>query len=456
MTGPSRHTAAQAHACAEAAAGILRAVFVEREPADRALAAFLRSHRHFGARDRRLLGETLFAALRWWGWVRPLAPVPWPLDSFAAAAACPARTEAAVSPVQAWGPCLAAARAVDGLDMPPAACVWAEQAGVRPRTLPPLPGETAVAERVSRLQPFLGPRMLSLPRVADLSPGWIRGEVHGPDSFAELEEWLQRRPPVWLRVQDPDPRALLEDLRRAGLSPLPHPTRADAVALVPPSVNLRTLDAFRRGRFEVQDLASQMIGVVCDPRPGQQWWDACAGSGGKTLHLASLMARRGTVIASDTRTHILEELRRRARRAAFPNIRVRPWHGTPVSRLRERFDGVLIDAPCSCSGTWRRNPDGRWTLRPGDLPRFVELQTRLLVNASAAVRPGGVLVYATCSLFARENLGPVHAFQEALPGFLLDPFPHPLRRETSDGTLHIWPRDGDCDAMFVARFRRLP
>lgn len=449
---PAARVKSQATACAMACARVLWESLARGRPADRALAATLRDNRQLGSRDRRLLSETVFAALRWWGWIGPLAPAP-----FRAALAAGREGAGSDQPPElraaAWASLLGAAWVLEGGEVPPAAGLWLGLALPQARTaLAADPGMT-LEQRRALLAPFLS-ALGALPAPASLLPDWAPALIDCPRPLDELLEWLQRRPPVWLRAQTADLEGLVRELREAGVEVQPHPRLAPALCTPPPRVNLRTLEVFRAGRIEVQDLASQLVGLVCAPCPGQRWWDACAGAGGKTLQLADLMARKGSVTASDIRLYKLEDLRRRARRAGFPNIRTREWKGKALPEHRGHFDGVLVDSPCSCSGTWRRNPDGRWTLRQNEMREFAALQGRLLAHAAAAVRPGGVLVYATCSMFRPENRGVVDAFLAGTSAFRLDPFDHPLTGAPTDGTLHTWPWDGDCDAMFVARFRR--
>jgi 16S rRNA (cytosine967-C5)-methyltransferase len=125
-----------------------------------------------------------------------------------------------------------------------------------------------------------------------------------------------------------------------------------------------------------------------------------------------------------------------------------------VDKKRSNFHGVLVDAPCSGSGTWRRNPDARWSMEPGEVDRLRELQLSILRRAAGAVRQGGVLVYATCSMFREENEDVVNAFLKEENGFSPEPFEDPLNGERTQGTLRIWPWTADTDAMFVAHLRR--
>ncbi len=165
--------------------------------------------------------------------------------------------------------------------------------------------------------------------------------------------------------------------------------------------NVLGTDPYRSGIVEVQDEGSQLVAVLCDPKPGERILDLCAGGGGKSLALASAMGGRGLVVAHDVHSGRLADTRRRARRAGLGNVRVEPDPG----RLGGHgpFDLVLVDAPCSSTGTLRRNPDVAWRWQEEDVVRLAALQDELLDRAAALVRPGGFLVYATCSVLRTEN-----------------------------------------------------
>jgi 16S rRNA (cytosine967-C5)-methyltransferase len=293
-----------------------------------------------------------------------------------------------------------------------------------------------------------------------LFPGWLRDHLPLPPGGAspklkslELLHALQQRPPLWVRAQGPDENALWAELRETGLKPWVH-RQATRAAKLDPAADVYHLPAFERGELEIQDLASQAVGLVCDPDPGERWWDACAGAGGKALHLAALMGGKGTVVATDTHEVRLKETVRRARRSPFRNLTTKAWDGKHVAGKPRSFDGVLVDAPCSAIGTWRRNPDARWTLEREAISRLAELQSQLLDAASAGVKPGGALVYSVCTLTPAETIGVIRPFLGAHADFRLDPFPHPLTESPTDGTLLIWPQDADTDATFIARMIR--
>ncbi len=175
--------------------------------------------------------------------------------------------------------------------------------------------------------------------------------------------------------------------------------------------NVFKTSAFKEGFFEVQDASSQLVAEFLNVAPGMRVVDACAGAGGKALHLASLMKNQGQVIAMDVYHGKLKELKRRARRNGAHNIETRLIEGTKtIKKLHEKADRVLIDAPCSGLGVLRRNPDAKWKLRPSFVQNIKETQQDILLKYSKMVKPGGKLVYATCSILPSENQQQVERF----------------------------------------------
>jgi len=430
-------------------------VFLRGRPADRAMGAFVRDRRSIGGRDRRFVTETVFSMFRWWGWLRRLLPCP-----EAAFFATPDDAAAAPPDASARARLLLAAALADA-DLaapPPAASAWAERLRL------PLAGFAEFARmgdpagRVRRILSLIGGLPAEALRFPDLAPSWLPTLLPSAIPPGTFVEWAQRRPPLWIRAQPASgAEAIAALLRTQDIVVEPHPRLPGALALRGARVNLYELPAFREGQFEIQDAASQGIGLACAPRPGERWWDACAGGGGKSLQLGALMQGRGLVLATDIRAYKLEELRRRARRANLHNLRAEPWDGSGIKRQwAKAFDGVLVDAPCSGTGTWRRNPDARWRIRPDDIAELAATQRRILALAAPAVRPGGRLVYATCSVLAKENAEVVQDFLAAHPEFCLSPFPHPLTGEATDGTVQFLPWDTDNDAMFAAVLQRAP
>ena len=175
--------------------------------------------------------------------------------------------------------------------------------------------------------------------------------------------------------------------------------------------NVFTTDAFKNGMFEVQDANSQKVATMLNPQPGERIVDACAGAGGKSLHIAAMMQNKGQLIAMDIYEKKLIELKRRARRNDIFNIETRVIDSTKViKKMLGKADKVLIDAPCSGMGVLRRNPDAKWKLQPEFLDNIRATQVEILDSYSRMVKPGGQLMYATCSILPSENEKQVKAF----------------------------------------------
>lgn len=199
-------------------------------------------------------------------------------------------------------------------------------------------------------------------------------------------------------------------------------THPDALQLVVRK-NVFTSEAFKNGFFEVQDASSQKVARMTDVSPGMRVVDACAGAGGKTLHLAALMENKGQIIAMDIYEGKLKELKRRAKRAGAHNIETREITSSKVyKKLYDKADRVLIDAPCTGLGTIKRNPDLKWKLQPEFVDKVVERQAEILQNYSKMVKEGGKMLYATCSILPRENQEQVQSFLKTEQGqkFILD------------------------------------
>lgn len=194
---------------------------------------------------------------------------------------------------------------------------------------------------------------------------------------------------------------------------------------LPPSVYLSQTEAFKKGWVEIQDEGSQAIAALCAAAPGMQVLDYCAGGGGKTLALADAMAGKGRIVAMDLDAKRLERGRKRYVKAGIHNVEVRPLsedqHRKWLRRQKDKFDCVLVDAPCSGAGTWRRNPDLRWRSGAPALAELTQVQADILDRTAAYVKPGGALVYATCSMLPEENENQIAAFLAAHPDFKIAP-----------------------------------
>ncbi len=284
-------------------------------------------------------------------------------------------------------------------------------------------------------------------------PAWAREAL---EVSAEWTRAIQGEPRLWLRAKRGQGRALAEKLGNCWIPP--EPAFADTLEYHGAEDLFRSAE-FHAGEFEVQDIASQAVSLLCAPQPGETWWDACAGEGGKLLHLSELMQNKGLIWASDRAEWRLKNLKRRTARAKCFNYRGAFWDGGPKLPTKTKFDGVLVDAPCSGLGTWQRNPHARWTTSPDDVRELAEVQQRLLAHVAGSVKPGGKLIYSVCTLPRAETADVAEAFQKTFSDF--EPLLLPsLANAKNPGllaaaaTMTIWPQDLGGNGMFVAGWRR--
>ena len=281
---------------------------------------------------------------------------------------------------------------------------------------------------------------------ADLLPSWFR--CHCPEIFqpAEIEVQL-RRAPLWLRLQTTNPGRVVAEFETRGWRWRKSPIQPNALEILS-EADVTQSDSYRAGQFEVQDLGSQLLLPAVGVETGTRWLDACAGAGGKTLQLARLTGLAGSVDAHDVRKAALLELKTRVSRARIRNVRT-------TSRPSEAgYDGVLVDAPCSGSGTWRRSPHLKWTTTPAVVAERATLQMQLLERFAPSVQPGGRLVYATCSLSSEENERVVDAFLAAHADFEPIAFANSFGARTRGAGLLFLPSLHNTDGFFVASLRR--
>lgn len=289
------------------------------------------------------------------------------------------------------------------------------------------------------------------PAAERLIPGWIESEL---SPLVTPEEWpaLLERAPLDLRVRTAsimwdDVLAAVPGSERTTLSPWGLRLTADS------QIDKHPL--YLNGLVEVQDEGSQLIALACDPAADANIIDLCAGAGGKALALAA-MAPDADIIACDTNRSRLSKLAPRAARAGA-TIETRLLGGGREAEQLEDLEGqadlVLVDAPCSGSGTWRRNPEGRWRLTPDSLDKVVALQMRLLDLAVPLVRPGGTIIYAVCSLLAREGAGQIANFLGRHSSWMVQDVLDGIGRGDGGGKLLTPGHDGT-DGFFVARLGR--
>jgi 16S rRNA (cytosine967-C5)-methyltransferase len=426
-----------------AAIDILAAIDTGQRPADDVAADYFRRRRYIGAKDRAQIAGLVYTVLRhrpaldWWARKHPVDVGP------------RSRVLAALVLAEGWRPEVVGA-CCDGDRFRPAPLSAAEERLVRglvTRTL----------------------RHPEMPRaVANDLPEWLEPyleRVFGKGLEREMAA-LNGSAPIDLRVNLL--RADRETARRAlaaeGVAVEPTPWSPVGLRLAG-RVPLGGLIAFKEGLVEVQDEGSQIAALLADARPGMRVVDFCAGAGGKTLALAAQMANRGKLVACDVSARRLERAVRRLRRAGVGNAERRvlvsardKW----VKRHAGGFDRVLVDVPCLGTGTWRRSPGDKWRATPENLVDLIVRQQEILRSAARLVRPGGRLVYVTCSVLREEDEAQAEDFLAAEPKFSVVPAVRAWN-ETIGGPspggeayLRLTPARHGTDGFFVAIFERQP
>lgn len=426
-----------------AAIDILAAIETGDRPADDVAADYFRRRRYIGAKDRAHVAGHVYTVLR------HRAALNWWLDKHAVEADPRTRVLAGLELIEGWRP--EAIRACcDGDRFRPARLAHSEERLVR-----------ELATRTLR-----HPEM---PRaVANDLPDWLEPyleRVFGKSLEHEMTA-LNGPAPTDLRVNllKGDRETARRALAAEGVAAKPTPLSPVGLRLHE-RVPLGKLATFKQGLVEVQDESSQIAAVLADARPGMRVVDFCAGAGGKTLALAAGMANRGKLVACEVSQRRLDRAARRLRRAGVTNVERRALSSERdkwVKHHNAGFDRVFADVPCLGTGTWRRNPDAKWRMRPEDLAELVERQHQILRSAARLVRPGGRLIYATCSLLREEDEAQAEAFLAAEPNFSLLPIAR-VWGETIGGAspggedyLRLTPARHGTDGFFVAIFERRP
>jgi len=386
----------------QASIELLDALLETNAPADQTVATFLRARRYIGGGDRRAILDRVYGVLR------ARAKLGWWLDRLGTHTSGRTLVLAALALIDgaqanSIGPLF------DGQRFSPEPLTAPER-----RLLDALEGETLVHPD----QP-LAVRL----EIPDWAEAPLR-ERFGEDFEREVAE-LNKPAPTDLRV---NALAGTRDEAKAALAATnieARPTKYSPLGLrLDGRFNLPELDSFKSGLIEVQDEGSQLIALLTDAKPGMRVVDFCAGAGGKTLALAAAMDNRGSIVACDVVKGRIDRAGTRLRRAGVHNVQRRviegardPW----IKRHAGGFDRVLVDAPCTGSGTWRRNPDQRWRMGPESLASLQQEQAEILDGAARLVKRGGRLVYATCSFFRAENEEQVEGFIARHPDFALLP-----------------------------------
>ncbi|PLY00806.1 MAG: 16S rRNA (cytosine(967)-C(5))-methyltransferase RsmB [Desulfuromonas sp.] len=296
-------------------------------------------------------------------------------------------------------------------------------------------------------------------------PGWITKEMMRllPNIEAvALAENMAQQPPLSLRVNSlkTSRDQFLKALEMAGHEA--RPCKYAAAGVVVEKRGEEPLPGNREGWYQVEDEASMLVTELLDPQPGERILDACAAPGGKTTHIAMATENQSEITALDLHEHRVGLIEQGARRLGCKNIDARQWDMTAVPDFvaAERFDRILVDAPCSGLGVLRRNPESRWTRKAVDIKKLARLQLAILERAAPLVKPGGSLVYSLCTFTSRETEDVVQAFLEEQKGFVRE---NPTGSVpavwadllTEEGALRSWPHRHDgMDAFYAVRFRK--
>lgn len=418
---------------AQATLELLSEVESAARPADAVVSAFFRSRRPFDERDQGAVLDLLHALLR------HRARLGWWLERLA-------------SPDTTRNRLLA----------------WLALAGQTADQLKRLfTGAKALSEAEIALVRQLRGSGIDHPDMAEAlrleCPDWAVGPLRQRFGAAFATEMAATLSPAPLDLRVNPMRStrptVLRGLKELGL-------RAEPTKLAPQGIRVRErlslarLPGLKTGEIEIQDEGSQMVALLVDARPSERVVDFCAGAGGKTLAIAAQMRNKGHIIACDVNEARLKRCAERLRRAGLHNAETRVLASETdrwIKRHKGGFDRVLVDAPCSGTGTWRRNPDARWRAPELGLSALVALQARILTSAARLVKPGGRLVYATCSMLVEENEAQVAAFLAAHPGFSVVPLQKVAAHVTTSDHpdfLSLTPARHDTDGFFAAVLQR--
>ncbi len=354
----------------------LNAIFNDGEYADKVVARALKKDKRWGSSDRKFVAETIYEIVRWKRLYSEIAEVREPFDR-----------------ENIWR----------------MFAVWAVLRGY------PIPDWKQLEGTPERKIKGRFDELSKVRAIKESIPDWMDelGAKELGEKLWEKEIAAQNQPAkVILRVNT---LKTTKEKLRAILMDLDIDTeylkdQPDALVLKE-RANVFMTDAFKNGFFEVQDANSQLVAAFLDVQPGMRVVDTCAGAGGKTLHLASLMENKGQLIAMDLYESKLKQLKIRAKRNSAFNIEYRIIDTTKViKKLHEKADRVLIDAPCSGLGVLKRNPDAKWKLQPEFIDNIRKIQSEVLESYSKIVKPGGKMVYATCSILPSENQEQVQKF----------------------------------------------
>jgi 16S rRNA (cytosine967-C5)-methyltransferase len=366
----------------EAVISALEQIFIEGRYADKVIERILKSNAKWGARDRAYIAENTYEIVRWWRLINFVGD----------------NNEANINKGSLWH-LFGVWQVLKGAEYP----AWTEFKNVKP---------SLIFKRKLDAQKDIP--------IAQSIPDWLN--EFGKDQLGEawVDEITALNKPAALIIRvntlKTTRQKLLQELSKLDIKAEPLTDYPDAIKLFK-RTNLFANPLFKAGLFEVQDASSQKVASFLDVKPGMHVIDACAGAGGKTLHLSALMESKGRIVSLDTELWKLEELRKRAKRAGAQNIETRLIENNTINKLKNSADRVLLDVPCSGLGVIKRNPDAKWKLKPEFIDNIRTTQQKILAEYADMVKLGGQIVYATCSILPIENTQQVETFLQQNSSF---------------------------------------
>lgn len=378
-------------------------IFQKNEYADKAVQQLLKSNSKWGSRDRRFLAESIYEIVRWYRlYYEILGQKPKTIDD--------------------WYGIFGIYWILKGESLPD----WKEFSNL---------DEKEIQKQFKNIDQL---------EIKASIPDWLNemGKKELKENWEATIMSLNERSSTVLRVNTLK-TSQLEAQKALEKENIETSILSESALVLKERKNIVHTKAFRNGYFEVQDASSQEVALFSEIKPDMTIVDACAGAGGKTLHLAALMENKGKLVATDIFGWKLRELAKRAKRAGASIIRIKTIHNDQIFKdLYDTADRVLLDAPCSGLGVLRRNPDSKWKLSPKAINDVIQIQKEILDNYSPITKKGGLLIYVTCSILPSENQEQVQAFLKRNSNFEL------IEEKT------LLPQDFGFDGFYMAKMRR--
>lgn len=354
----------------------LQHIFVEGVYADRAVEQVLKQNIRWGARDRRFIAETTYEMVRWWRLISETLSLP---ES---------------NSTSHYYKLFAVGQILKGIELPD----WEEFSGIDKEQI------LKTAEQVKLIR-----------KVRESIPDWLDemgSKELGEQVWEKEVQELNKEAQVVLRVNTLkiSSTELQKKLREQNIEVAVFPGSTNETLILKKRQNLQRLEEYKQGLFEIQDASSQLIAPFMQLKEGMTVIDACAGAGGKSLHIAAMMKNTGKIISMDVEERKLTELKKRADRAGVSSIQTQVINANTIHTLKNTADRLLLDVPCSGLGVLRRNPDAKWKLNPDFIDQIKQTQQKIISDYSQMLKPGGIMVYATCSILPSENQDQVNLF----------------------------------------------